>query len=86
MSLNLAVQICDLELVQFLLEENQRENIPNTLPSHVIKGINLNSRQTRKTSRQIAMSNLGLTALVDQKNERGLGPLHIAAAEGNMYV
>ena len=38
----------------------------------------------RRISRQVVMSSLGLIPVIDQKNERGMSSLHIAAAAGNM--
>ena len=79
--LNMAIQIGDQELAIKIIEEYQREIIPeggnmrNTMPSI-----------GRRVSRQIAMSNLGLASIIDQKNERGMSPMHIAAASGNKYV
>eukprot|EP00111_Clytia_hemisphaerica_P017121 TCONS_00050694-protein len=74
--LNMAIQIGDHELAIRIIEEYQREIIPdgntrNTIPSNA-----------RRVSRQIAMSNLGLASIIDQKNERGMSPMHIAAASG----
>lgn len=40
----------------------------------------------RRISRQDMMSSLGLIPVIDQKNERGMSSLHIAAAAGNMCV
>lgn len=74
-----------MAVVQQLLVENQKENIPNSLPNHIVHKINSNEC-ARKISRHVAMNNLGLCSLVDQKDALGLSPMHFAAAAGNMYV
>lgn len=74
----MAVQIQDEEEIQRLLDEDDRENLHETNEDNAVR--------FRKTSRHVAMNKLGLGALVDQKNERGLGSMHLAACEGNVYV
>ena len=62
---------------QIKLKQQQRSSV-STTPSK--------TSPRRRISRQVVMSSLGLIPLVDQKNERGMSPLHIAAATGNMCV
>ena len=94
----MATQIGDLPLVQKLIDR-QFEEIPTLQQcqqqqqQQQFKQQQKRSPDSTKTtttsprrriSRQVVMSSLGLIPVIDQKNERGMSSLHIAAAAGNM--
>ena len=79
--LNLAVQINDANSVSQILEEFKNEDfvVSNSPGIPVVP-------TDRRISTQAAMANLGFSSIVDQKNERGMTPMHIAACLGNELV
>lgn len=68
-----------------LLDENILKKNVFVSPDLVHKKLSTGSHG-RKTSRQMILKNLGLCALVDQKNDKNLAPIHLAAAAGNKFV
>lgn len=81
-SLCVAVQSNDVAEVKRLLDENILKKNVFVSPDLVHKKLSTGSHG-RKTSRQMILKNLGLCALVDQKNDKNLAPIHLAAAAGN---
>ena len=95
----MATQIGDLPLVQKLIDR-QFEEIPTLQQCQQQQQQQQQFKQQqkrspdstkatttsprRRISRQVVMSSLGLIPVIDQKNERGMSSLHIAAAAGNM--
>ena len=93
----MATQIGDLPLVQKLIDR-QFEEIPTLQQCQQQQQQQFKQQQKRspdltkatttsprrRISRQVVMSSLGLIPVIDQKNERGMSSLHIAAAAGNM--
>jgi len=78
--LNMAVQINDTDLVIKIIKEFKDENVVLSNDCGIPVTTN------RRISTQAAMANLGLPSIVDQKNERGMSPMHIAACLGNELV
>ena len=91
----MATQIGDLPLVQKLIDR-QFEEIPTLQQCQQQQQFKQQQKRSpdltkatttsprRRISRQVVMSSLGLIPVIDQKNERGMSSLHIAAAAGNM--
>ena len=82
LSLCLATQAGDIDEVRHILESSSS---PARKTSAEV-GVKQVSRTPsgRKISRQVAMSNLGLCLAVDQRNEQGHAPLHLASTAGNL--
>lgn len=76
MPLTMAVQIGNKALVTKMIDEFEQE-MPSGPSLENLPG------NVRKISRQVATADLGLLTILDEKNGRGMSPLHIAAASGN---